>query len=396
MKLVSKQCITKENLDVAHSNTILSQLLSLIPRHVFTQAERDYPTARKTRVFSRWNQFVCLAFIHLAARHSMRDGIRNLAVNARKLYHLGTKPVARSTFSDANNNRSAGFFQALFGAVYKQCQAISPVHRFRFKNKLFSLDASTIKLSLEQFPWASFRQNRGGIKLHALLDHDGYIPSFLEITDARKHESKIAQAMTLPKGSIVVFDRGYVCFRWFAALMSAGVHFVTRQKKNMSYKVLKRRPVNKKQGITSDQIIQVMSGGKPLKLRRVGYRDATTGEHFVYLTSHFTLSARTIAEIYKERWQIEIFFRLIKQNLKIKRFVGTSKNAVLSQIYVAMIMYLLVAFLQFTSRIGWSIQEMMQLLQLNVFKRTDLEAFFKPPDRMSKIKDGYPLLALVS
>ncbi|WFS64340.1 IS4 family transposase [Pseudodesulfovibrio thermohalotolerans] len=309
---------------------MLAQLLSLIPRHVFTQVEREFPSERKARVFSRWNQFVCLAFIHIAARHSMRDGLRNLAVNARKLYHLGAKPVARSTFADANSNRPAAFFQALFGAVYKQCQAIAPSHKFRFKNKLFSLDASTVKLSLDQFPWASFRENRGGIKLHALLDHDGYIPSFLEISNARKHESKVAQALTLPKGSIVVFDRGYVCYRWFAALMEAGVFFVTRQKKNMSYKVLKRRPVNKKQGITSDQIIQVMSGGKPLKLRRVGYRDAKTGEHFVYLTSHFSLAARSVAEIYKERWQIEIFFRLIKQNLKIKRFIGTSENAVLS------------------------------------------------------------------
>lgn len=170
--------------------------------------------------------------------------------------------------------------------------------------------------------------------------------------------------------------------------------FVTRQKKNMSYKVLKRRQVSKKLGITSDQIIQVTSGGKPLKLRRVGYRDAKTGEHFVYLTNHFALSARTIAEIYKERWQIEIFFRLIKQNLKIKRFIGTSEHVVLSQIYVAMIMYLLVAFVKFTSKTGWSIQEMMQLLQLNVFKRIGLEDFFRPPGELSDIKGDYPSLRM--
>jgi len=395
MKLIAKQYITQENLDVAHNNTILSQLLSLIPRHVFAQIERQHPTARKTRTFSRWNQFVCLAFIHLAARHSMRDGIRNLAVNAKKLYHLGAKPVARSTFSDANKTRSADFFQSLFAAMYNQCQVISPVHKHRFKNKLFSLDASTIKLCLEQFPWASFRENRGGIKLHALLDHDGYIPSFLKIIDARLHESKVAQALSLPKGSIVVFDRGYVCYRWFAELTKSEIFFVTRQKKRMSYQVLKRKPVNKKQGLTSDQIIQVMERGKPLKLRRIGYRDPETRIHYVFLTNHFTLSARTIAEIYKERWQVEIFFRLIKQNLKIKRFVGTTENAVQSQIYVAMITYLLVAFLKFKSKMGWSLQEMLQLIHLNVFKRTDIEDFFGPPDKMSKIKDGYPLLSLL-
>jgi putative transposase len=160
--------------------------------------------------------------------------------------------------------------------------------------------------------------------------------------------------------------------------------------------VLKRKPANKNQGVTSDQIIQVMQRGKPLKLRRVGYRDPETRKHYVFLNNHFTLSARTLAEIYKERWQIEIFFRLIKQNLKIKRFVGTSKNAVLTQIYVAMIIYLLVAFLKFKSKIGWSLQEMIQLLQLNVFKRIDLESFFKPPNVMSKIKEDYPLLELAS
>ncbi|TVM16450.1 IS4 family transposase, partial [Oceanidesulfovibrio indonesiensis] len=156
-----------------------------------------------------------------------------------------------------NNRRSAQFFAELFGALYRRCEAISPAHKFRFKNKLFSLDATTIKLCLSAFPWASFRKNRGGIKLHTLLDHDGYIPAFVRVTNARSHEAKLAKTLRLPKGSIVVFDKGYVSYPWFAMLIASGVHFVTRLKKNASYKVIERRPVNKKQGVTSDQIISI-------------------------------------------------------------------------------------------------------------------------------------------
>lgn len=180
-------------------------------------------TGRTARVFSRWGQFVCLAFIHLAARPSMRDGIRNLDANTRRLYHLGVEPVARSTFSDANNTRPAALFADLFGALYKSCEALSPRHKFRFKNKLFNLDASTIKLCLPAFPWASFRKNRGGIKLHTLFDHDGGIPAFVRVTKAWRHEASLAKTFRLPKGSIVVFDKGYVSYPWFRTLVASGV-----------------------------------------------------------------------------------------------------------------------------------------------------------------------------
>jgi len=356
--------------------------------------ERQHPSARKARVFTRWAQFVSLAFIHLAARPSMRDGIRNLDANSQQFYHLGIKPVSRSTFSDANNKRPAEFFQTLLGEMYKRCEAISPVHKFSFKNKLFSLDASTIKLCLEVFPWASFRKNRGGIKLHTLLDHDGYIPALTVVTNARQHDSKVAKTLKLPKGSIVVFDKGYNNYQWFSALIESGVHFVTRLKKNARFKVVKRNPVKKKQGVTSDQIIQVKTRKDNLELRRIGYRDRETGKHYSFLTSNLSLSAKTIADIYKERWQVEIFFRLIKQTLKVKSFIGKSENAVLSQIYVAMIVHLLLAYLKFRSKIGWSLQQMIQLVQLNVFKRSNLEELFDPPQKTSAIKDGYPLLKM--
>ncbi len=394
MKKLLNISTQKEKLDVAHTNTILSQLLHLIPRHVFEALERKHSTGRKARKFSRWNQFVCLAFIHLSARRSMRDGIRNLIANARRLYHLGAKPVSRSTFSDANNKRPAALYQALFGELYHRCQSISPVHKFRFKNKLFSLDSSTIKLCLTAFPWASFRKKRGGVKLHTLLDHDGYIPSFLKITEARQHDSKIAEVLKLPKGSIVAFDKAYNNYKWFAALCGAGVFFVTRLKDNAKYTVLKRRTANRKLGVTSDQIIQVKTSDGKLKLRRVGYYCSQTHKHYEFLTNHFDLSAKTIADIYKERWQIEIFFRLIKQNLKLKSFVGNSENAVFTQVYVAMIVHLLLAYFRFVPKIDLSFQKMIQLLQLNLLKRTCLEEFFKSPKEKPDIKSGYPLLEL--
>ena len=393
MKLVSKQHITKEILDMSHSNTIFNQLLSLVPRHEFENLAKEHDTGRKIRTFSRWNQFVHLAFIHLSARRSMRDGIRNMNANFKRLYHLGARPAARSTFSDANNKRPAELFQALFGKLYQRCEPVAPSHKFRFKAKLYSLDASTVKLCLSVFPWASFRKRRGGIKLHTVLDHDGYIPAFVRVTNARRHESRLTRTLRLPKGSIITFDKGYISYPWFEALTESSVFFVTRQKNNASYRILKRRPVNRKQGVTSDQEILVKTRRGELKLRRIGYRDPETGKHYKYLTNHFTLSAKTIADIYKERWRIEIFFRLIKQNLKLKSFIGNSENAVLSQVYVAMIVYLLLAYLKFRSRIGPSLQKMIQLLQLNLFQRTDLESLFKPPEKMSKIKTTYPLLA---
>lgn len=369
----------QEVLGVAHHNTILRQLLDLVPRHEFDSLASEYMIGRSPRKFSYWSQFACLVFIHLSARKSLRDGVRNLCANISRLYHLGVGKVARSTFSDANNARSAEFFKALFGKLYLRASAAAPGHKFRFRPRLFSLDASTIKLNLESYPWAVFRKKRGGIKLHLLLDHDGYIPAFALVTDAKRHEAKVARTLELPKGSIVVFDRGYIDFNWFKTLTKNQIFFVTRQKKNMVYSVITRRKVVKGNGLTSDQDILVNTAKGPLKLRRVGYRDPETGTHYKFLTNRFDLAAQTIADIYRDRWQIETFFRFIKQNLKIKSFVGRSENAVLIQIYVAMIACLLIALMKFRSKLGWGFQEIAQLLQINLFQRIPLDSLFAPP-----------------
>lgn len=372
---------------MSHHNTLFSQTLSLIPRHVFQKLEKRHKTGRSSRKFGFKEQFTVMAFIQLAARRSMRDGLRCLEAAGNRLYHWGLKNVARSTFADANNSRPVGFFKDLFAEMYGLCAAKAPKHKFRFKSKLFSLDATTIKLCLSLFPWASFRQAKGGVKVHTLLDHDGHIPAFATVTDAKTHESRIAQAMELPRGSIVVFDKGFTSYPWFRLLGAKGVFFVTRLKRNAVFKLLERRLVNRKTGVTSDHIIEVSSRGKSLRLRRIGYRDQETGKHYEFLTNHFRLSAKTIADIYKDRWQIELFFKEIKQNLRIKTFVGNSENAVLIQIYTALTVYLLLAYQKFLSRLGLSVQQLFQLIQLNLLGEASLDELLNP--RRRKFDNSY-------
>ena len=245
---------------MAHTTTLFSQMLYQIPRRVFQKLEARHKTGRASRKFGFKEQFTVMAFIQLAARRSMRDGLRALNAVGRKLYHFGLSPVARSTFADANNSRPVGFFKDLFAEVYGLCMAKAPKHKFRFKAKLYSLDATTISLCLSLFPWAKFRHNKGGVKANVLLDHDGYIPAFVNIAEAKTHESKMVKNLSLPKGSILTFDKGYFSYTWFRLLCGKGIFFVTRLKDNASYKIEERLPVNKKSGVTSDQIITVGSG----------------------------------------------------------------------------------------------------------------------------------------
>jgi transposase len=306
------------------------------------------------------------------------------------------KNVARSTFADANNTRPVGFFQDLFAAVYSLCAAKAPKHKFRFKSKLYSLDATTIKLCLSLFPWAAFRQNKGGIKVHTLLDHVGHIPAFVAVTDAKMHESRMSKMLELPKGSIMVFDKGFIDYSWFCRLGVQGVFFVTRLKKNAVYRLLERRPVNRKTGVTSDHIIQVATRENPLLLRRIGYRDPDSGKRYSFLTNHFRLSAKTIAYIYKERWQIELFFKEIKQNLRIKSFVGNSENAVLIQLYTALTVYLVLKYQKFLSHLGLSVQQLFQLMQVNLFGVASLEELLNPRRRKDENPYNLSLLNLAA
>lgn len=369
---------------MAHSNTVFSQLLKHIDRHDFHKLENEqFRPKRKYRSLSRWGQFTTMLFAQITGRASLRDISDSLQTQTGRLYHLGIRSVKKSTLADANNQRPADFFQAFFEMTYQRCASLAPgKKKFRFKNKLYSLDASTIDLCLSVFPWAKFRSTKGGVKLHALLDHDGYIPRFASITDAKTSDLAFARTLTLPPGSIVAADRAYIDFAWLFKLDQRRNYLVTRLKKNIKYRVVERRPVTVSKGVTSDQTI-FLTGPKaddcPIPLRRIGYKDPETGKHYKFLTNNFHLAARTIADIYKARWEIELFFKWLKQNLKIKTFLGTSKNAVMTQIWIALITMLILAYMKFLAKLGQTITQIQRLLQLNLFKRQNLWELFEPP-----------------
>ncbi|MEA1988793.1 MAG: IS4 family transposase [Pseudomonadota bacterium] len=360
---------------MVHNNTVFAQLMKLVSRHEFESLQKQHHTGRQLRKMTRWSQFIALGFAQLSGRCSLRDIVCNISAQKQKLYHLGVGGVSRSSLARVNEQQPSALYEALFNKLLHRCQGLAPKHGFRFKNKLFSLDASTIEVCLSVFPWANFKQGKGAVKIHVGLDHSGHIPSFMTITDGKVHEVNIGRALNFTKESIVVFDRGYTDYSWYYNLDTKGIIFVTRLKRNVKYKILARRKVSKKQGLSSDQTVRITgakAGDCPIPLRRIGYRDPETGQQYFFLTNNFKLAASTIAKIYKARWDIELFFKWIKQNLKIKSFVGTSKNAVMTQIWVAMCMYLLLAYIKFSSKLNLSFQQILRLLQLNLFERRDL------------------------
>ena len=383
---------------MAHHNTVFSQLLKLVSRHEFETLAKRHHKGQKLRKMSRWSQFMSLSLAQFSGRSSLRDIVSNLSAQAARLYHLGTGTVTRSSLSRVNECQPYTLYEALFHKLLSRCQGIAPKHGFRFGNKLYSLDSTTVDLCLSVFPWAKFRRAKGAVKVHIGLDHDGLLPSFVSISDGKKHDVTAARSLELPAESIVVMDRAYVDYSWFNALNDKGIFFVTRQKRNATYRIIERRDVIKPKGLTYDQTI-LITGAKakscPVPLRRIGFRDPETGKHYVFLTNNFHLAAKTIADIYKSRWQIELFFKCIKQNLKIKSFVGTSKNAVMTQIWIAMCAYLLLAWIKFSSQIDRSLQQMIRLLQLNLFERRDLLPLLRgnPPEQQSSL--NHPQLSLL-
>jgi hypothetical protein len=276
-----------------------------------------------------------------------------------------------------------------YGLFEKVAAKVQGKRKFRFKNKLVSIDSTLIDLCLEMYDWAKYRRTKGAVKLHLVLDHDGYLPCFGIITDGKVHDVKAAHQMSFAPGTIVVDDRGYNDYRLFAKWTEAGVFFVTRMKDNAQYKVIERRPVPQNRNILCDQIIELSGVGAqrkcPHRLRRIEAVREDTGDILVFLTNHLELGASTIAAIYKDRWQIELFFKALKQNCKIKTFVGTSPNAVKTQIWTALIAMLLLRYLQLSSRFGWSLSNLVALLRMNLFTHRDLmawldEPFARPPD----------------
>lgn len=374
---------------MSHHNTVFSQLLKLIPRHEFETLANQHHSGRSFRTATRWSQFVTMSMAQLSGRCSLRDIVDNLSAQAHRLFHLGSAKLSRSTLSRINESKPYTLYEALFGKLLVRCQSVAPKHPFRFNNPLYSLDASTIDLCLSMFPWADFRATKGAIKLHVALNHSGYLPEFTTITEGKDHDVKVGRTLTFPKGSIVAIDKGYNDYKWYKQLTDKGIFFVTRLKVNAKYRIVERRAILKNKGLTCDQTIEftgVQIAKKcPCRLRRVGYKCPDTGKKYIFLTNNFKLSAKTIADIYKARWQVELFFKWIKQNLKIKSFVGTSKNAVMTQIWIALCMYLLLAFLKFQSKLTKSMQQILRILHLNLFEKRDLMALLRghPPRELN-------------
>lgn len=337
---------------------------------------------------TRFSQFVAMATGHLGRRHSLRDIVANLQVQATRLYHLGARPVTRSSLARVNEEQPCALYEALFARLYERCQRLAPRHGFRFKNKLYSLDSSLIDLSLKVFPWAHYALGKAAMKLHLGLDHDGELPAFAIVTESRVADMAGARCLALPKRSIAVFDKRYSDYAWLHALNEADVFFVTRARVNIDARTTAKRPVPAGGNVRFDRRVE-LSGKRPQEmgikpLRLVGYTCPETRREYVFLTNIEHLAAQTIADIYKARWQIELFFKWLKQNLKLTGFVGTSKNAVLTQIWIALCVSLLIAFLKFSARIDLSMQQIARLLQLNLFIRRDLLALLKnepPPPR---------------
>ena len=282
-----------------------------------------------------------------------------------------------------NNEQPASLYEKMFFLVLAQCQRFATKNKFKINEKVYLLDTTTIDLCLSVFPWAKFRKSKGAVKLHMGIDADSYLPTFMTMTDGKVHESQWSKNLKLPKGSYVVFDRGFTDYSWYQSLMESGVFFVARLKKNSIVKHLKKRPGRKSPGVIMDR--QIKLGDISEKLRLVSYTDEETGQEYHFVTNAFHLKAMTVAALYKERWQIELFFKWIKQHLKIKMFLGTSRNAVLTQVWIALITYLLIAFLKFSAKLGISMLRILSLLQLSLFERRNLLTLFtcesrQPPD----------------
>ena len=368
--------------------SIFSQVLKLIPRVDFDAAVRKHDAERNAKGFTCWGQLVAMLFCQLGSVNSLRDIANGLAASEGKLRHLGL-PAAppRSTLSYANAHRPSAVFEDLFYRLLEsarsQAQQSGMRHKFRFKNKLLSIDATTIELCASVFDWAQFRRTKGAVKLHLMLDHDGLLPCYGVITDGKQHEVTITRQWQFEAGTILVFDRGYTDYDWFAQLTSQKVFFVTRLKSNADYIVVEDRPVVPGKGIIYDQIIcmtqQAAETDAPPMMRRIEFFDEIEQRTLVFLTNHLKLAAATVAAVYKDRWKIELFFKALKQSLKVKTFVGTTANALKTQIWTALIAMLLVKILHMRSRFGWHLSNFMVLLRQQLFVYRDLWKWIDDP-----------------
>ena len=362
--------------------------MDFLPRHEFDACVRRYQGNRRPRGFSCRDQFLCLAFAQLTFRESLRDIETCLRALQPKLYHAGFRGnISRSTLADANRTHDwriyADFAQVLIDRARKM-YANEPIAG-ELEQAVYALDSTTIDLCLSLFPWAAFRQHKGAVKLHTLVDLRGNIPCFIRITNGKTHDVRILDQLPIEPGSFYVMDRGYVDFRRLHRFTTSSAYFVTRAKRGLDFTRRGRRAVDKATGLRSDQSI-MLAGPKtarlyPDQLRRISFHDQENDRRLVFLTNNFSLPALTIAQLYKSRWQVELFFKWIKQNLRIKSFYGTSDNAVRVQIWIAISIYVLVAIVRKELGLDRSLSEILQILSLTLFEKTPIFQALGAPEK---------------
>ena len=378
--------------------------LAIHPRLAFEAKVREHKAERHARGFSSWTQLIAMLFGQLGHAQSLREITGGLAACEGKLRHLGVnEPPKRSTLSYANEHRPWQLYRSVFYDLLEHCRGEAAGHKrkFRFKHKLLSIDSTTIALSLSMFDWAHYKRSKGAVKLHLVLDHDGYLPQYAVISDGKQADIHAAKKMSFAPGTMLVFDRGYADYDWWLSLEQQKVFFVTRLKDKADYAVMEKREVPEKGKVLKDEVIVLLklaAEGRECFLRRIEVWVEEKQETMVFVTNHLKLAASTIAAIYKDRWQIELFFKALKQSLKVKTFVGTSENAVQTQIWTALIAMLLVKYLQLRSTFGWSLSNLVALLRQQLFVYRDLMAWlndpFQAPPALAGVHDGQLALEL--
>ena len=379
------RCCQKQwSIRTSTEKTIFAQLLSFIPRHEFDKCVARYNGDYRVRSFTCWEQFIVMCFAQLTYRESLRDIETCLHTMQSKLYHVGLRSkIARSTIADANESRDWHIFADFCHYLIQWAETLyqdNESFKLDLKNAVYAVDSTTIDLCLSLFPWAKFRKNKGAVKLHTQLNLKTLLPKDIEITDGLCHDVNILDRIIFELNSIYVLDRGYVDFQRLHGIHSSKAYFVVRAKKNMRFKRILSSKIDKTTGVQCDQTIKfagvVASKDYPERIRRVKYRDSQTRKVFVYLTNHFDLAPEMIAELYKNRWKIELFFKWIKQHLRIKAFYGTSTNAVFTQIWIAISAYVLVAIIKKLLKVDHSLYTILQIISVSLFERTQLNQDF--------------------
>jgi hypothetical protein len=369
-----------------NSTTLFAQVLSLVPRSIFNQAVRDNHAEKGAKGFTCWQQFVAMLFGQFSGSDSLREIACGLKALQGRLSHLGiSSPPPYNTLAYANRHRPWQCYRDLFFALLQTLEKTTPPkkHKFRFRNVVLTLDSTLISVALSAFQWAHYRTRKGAVKIHLLLNMAGYFPSWAYVSQGSMHDVRMAQSLVFEPKTIVVMDRAYTDYRLFEDWTCAGVFFVTRLKDNAAYKTIQRYPVIDGSGVKRDSQIKFTGSTSrkncPSPLRRIEYWDAEQKRTLVFLTNIFHLSASTIALLYKERWQIEIFFRALKQLLPIRSFIGTSENAVQTQVWIALIAMLLIKFLHFRSRFSWSLSLLVTTMRMFLISNMPLEKLLDDP-----------------